>query len=361
MNEPLLLIIDDEESILSVFSLVLRAQGYAVATARDADTGLHEARRNPPDLILCDINMPGTDGKTLLQTLREDPELAHTQFVLMTGNPRAVTPREGMEEGADDFLVKPVTQEALLNCVQARLRRAGIHQRMADRIEREIRSDLRSTLPHEFITPLAGIVGLTSILREDWRSLPADQAEELLSALEKSAWRLERTVRNYLAILDLGESPRTAAAPRITLKASSAATLIETEAKAAAERNGRLHDLALGPLDLPDLAVGSETLCTVVRELMENACAYSPAGAGIGLGFDREGVLTVTDAGRGMTEAEVRRIRAFHQFNRKQYEQQGLGLGLTLVQKLLGLHGGTLSIESEPGRGTSVQVRFPSA
>src|ERR1700761_2937987 len=115
-----ILLIDDEEQLRKIFALALRKAGYHVIEAHNGTEGLALARKHLPDLILTDVHMPGGDGSTLLQDIRKDPALRSKQVVLMTGRPDLVTPRRGMEEGADDFLVKPVSMQDLLNCMKAR-------------------------------------------------------------------------------------------------------------------------------------------------------------------------------------------------------------------------------------------------
>jgi len=134
---------------------------------------------------------------------------------LMTGRTDLVTSRKGMEEGADDFLVKPVSLQALLGCVKARLNRASISWRVEDQMLDQLRSSMPSQLPHEFYTPLAGIIGLTEILRADLRSdspmLNRAQINEIHNGVYQSAIRLHRTLRNYILILDL----QTASCPSV--------------------------------------------------------------------------------------------------------------------------------------------------
>src|SRR5476649_558626 len=133
-----------------MFGMALRRSGYHVIEADSGVFGLAMARQHLPDLVLSDIHMPGGDGSTLLQDLRRDPELKSKQVVLMTVRPDLVTPRRGMEEGADDFLVKPVDLKALLSCVEARFRRASISWRVEDEMLAKLRSLVPANLPHEF-------------------------------------------------------------------------------------------------------------------------------------------------------------------------------------------------------------------
>src|ERR1700728_3435902 len=162
-----ILLIDDDQQVRMMFGVALRKNGYRVIEADSGVTGLAMAREHLPDLILSDINMPGGDGPTLLRNIRHDPELRSKQVVLMTGRPDIVTPRKGMEEGADDFLLKPVSLETLRSCVDARFRRATISWRVEDQTLAQLSLLVPPQLPHEFFTPMAGIIGLMDLLRSD--------------------------------------------------------------------------------------------------------------------------------------------------------------------------------------------------
>src|SRR5271170_1185382 len=137
-----ILLIDDDQQVRSMFGVALRRNGYHVIEADSGVAGLSMARQHLPDLILSDIHMPGGDGSTLLRDIRHDPELRSKQVVLMTGRPDLVTPRKGMDDGADDFLVKPVSLEALLSCMEARFNRASISWRVEDKMLAELLSSV---------------------------------------------------------------------------------------------------------------------------------------------------------------------------------------------------------------------------
>jgi CheY-like chemotaxis protein len=79
------LLIDDDEVILSSFSMALRGAGYRVFEASTGSSGFELAKQQLPDVILSDIAMPGGGGETLLQDIRKHPDLCHKQVILMTG------------------------------------------------------------------------------------------------------------------------------------------------------------------------------------------------------------------------------------------------------------------------------------
>ncbi len=123
---PKILIVDDEEAIRSTFTFVLRQKGYEVFEAGAGLDGYLTAQKHSPDVILTDISMEGGGGEALLHFIRNDPHLCNKQVVLMTGATHILNQRQGMEAGADDYLMKPIMLDALLACIEARLKRAKI-------------------------------------------------------------------------------------------------------------------------------------------------------------------------------------------------------------------------------------------
>jgi two-component system, sensor histidine kinase and response regulator len=340
--------------------MALRHQGYRVLLAESGSAGLEIARQQWPDLILTDVNMPSGNGQVLLQQIRNDPELVNKQVVLMTGRPDLVTPRGAMEAGADDFLMKPVGRDALLRCMEARLNRAEIHWRVEDRMLNTLRSSLHTNLPHEFFTPLAGIIGLSEILLAEPPNFTPEEVHGFHHDIHESALRLHRTLRNYLLILEFQDSsdPSPGEVPVPSLTEWEAG--IRSGVSMAARQNKRSEDIVLVIEGAP-LAVRASDLTLMVEELVENACKFSRRETPIEIHFDSHGTLTVTDHGRGLAAEEIRQIGVFRQFDRKKYEHQGLGLGLVLVQKLASRYSAGFSIKSEPGKGTSIEIAFPAS
>lgn len=133
---PLILVVEDETALLGDIVEELQEAGYRTLAAPDGLHALALLGEAVPDLVLCDITMPGLDGYDLLATIRRDhPELAATPFVFLTAlsEPREVV--EGKRMGADDYLVKPVDYDLMLATIAARLRQVD---RMHHRHGREI-------------------------------------------------------------------------------------------------------------------------------------------------------------------------------------------------------------------------------
>ncbi len=97
----------------------------------------------------------------------------------------------------------------------------------------------------------------------------------------------------------------------------------------------------------------------MVEELVDNACKFSRQGTPVEVELSAEGLLSITDQGRGMTAAEIEQIGAFRQFDRKKHEQQGLGLGLVLVQKLAALRPRGVFRDQSARQGNTSADFFP--
>ena len=111
------LAIDDDPSMLDLVVHILRRAGYEVDVAADGAAGLQRIRTQAPDLVLCDVNMPGMDGFATLESIRADTGTAALPFVLLTALDNRENVRRGMRLGADDFLSKPVRADELVESV----------------------------------------------------------------------------------------------------------------------------------------------------------------------------------------------------------------------------------------------------
>lgn len=143
-----ILIIEDQAPMRRNVALLLQMEGYRTCTAENGRTGLEVARRERPDLILCDVMMPELDGYAVVQELREDEAFAHTPFIFLTAKSDRGDVRVGMNFGADDYLTKPVVRDDLLAAVQSRLARAeAMGQRLARASAGGFNPDFSSHVP----------------------------------------------------------------------------------------------------------------------------------------------------------------------------------------------------------------------
>lgn len=360
-----ILVIDDEEWLREMVQMALRQRGYDVIEAENGVVGVEIARKQLPDLILCDVNMEKMDGYLTLSSLRNEPVTAAIPFILMTGLADNAGMRHGMELGADDYLPKPFTIDGLYAAVDARLRKAQTVRAEAERKLADLRDNLSLMLPHELRTPLNGIIAYGDILMADAESLQPAEIAEMGQVIHQSGRRLERLVENFLIYAQLelwGSDPQKLSLLRGS-QVVAPARLIEEHARKQAEEAHRTADLRLQLADAA-VAMAEEYLGKVVDELVQNAFKFSSRGTQVMVELVQQPdvvVLTVSDHGRGFSTEHISRVGAYMQFDRKLHEQQGIGLGLTIARRLTELHGGTLAIQSERGAGSRLVMRLPKS
>jgi len=124
-----LLIIEDHAPLRRNLEDMLALEGHRVLTAADGPAGLRLAREQRPDLILCDIMLPGMDGLEILAHLRAEAATRAVPFIFLTAKGSPPEIRAGMNLGADDYLPKPVSRGDLLSSIHARLARSAQQRR----------------------------------------------------------------------------------------------------------------------------------------------------------------------------------------------------------------------------------------
>ncbi len=127
-----ILLIEDNEDMRENTAEILDLAGYRVLKAENGRRGVEIARKERPDLVLCDIMMPELDGYGVLHMLGRDPATAEVPFVFLSAKAERGDVRKGMELGADDYLTKPFEETELLNAVEGRLRRSELFRKGFD-------------------------------------------------------------------------------------------------------------------------------------------------------------------------------------------------------------------------------------
>jgi CRP/FNR family transcriptional regulator, cyclic AMP receptor protein len=121
-----ILVIEDNEDIRENVEEILTLSDYKVLTAANGKEGVEVAQKNIPDLIICDIMMPGIDGYGVLHVLHKDPHTQNIPFIFLTSKSERSDFRAAMEMGADDYITKPFSGNELLNAIESRLRKTDI-------------------------------------------------------------------------------------------------------------------------------------------------------------------------------------------------------------------------------------------
>jgi len=158
-----ILVIEDEETIRELICDQLEVEGYETIAAKNGQKGIELAIANLPDLIICDIMMPGIDGYKVLEELEKNPKTKIIPFIFLTALGTKADMRLGMNLGADDYLTKPFTGEELLEAVIIRLeKKANVEEYYASKLE-EAEKKLNYLLHHDPLTNSLNQLALRAI------------------------------------------------------------------------------------------------------------------------------------------------------------------------------------------------------
>ncbi len=357
-----ILVIEDQVEVRQNVEDILCLENYEVITAPDGEIGLALAKEHLPDLILCDVMMPKMTGFEVLESLRQDAQLATIPFILLTAKVDHQAFRQGMELGADDYLTKPFSLDELLHAITTRLAQHSQRQALAQSQLNELRQHITRALPHELLTPLNGILGAAAVLINYYDSLSKDEVIESVQDIKTSGERLHRLVQNFLLMADLDvllASPDRLAAWHSRLTESLELPMgLQSILDNLGQNEPRRRDIEM--LITPQrIGISPADFHKIIGELLDNAFKFSLPDTPVRLEAIAKGgscQLTIQDQGRGMEPEEQQRIGAHTQFQRSRFEQQGSGLGLTLAKRLTELYGGQLAIASQPQQGTTITI-----
>lgn len=356
-----ILIVEDEYDVRENLKDLLEAEGFIVLTAEDGAEGYEKAVENLPDIILSDISMPKMDGLQLLQLLQKEKETSQIPFLLLTAKVDMTDLREGMNLGADDYIIKPFKVHELLKIINLRLRKKENYNENT----KELKEQLIKRIPHELRTPLVGIIGFSDLLEKEVDNLRPDEIKSMAIVINKSGKRLHKRIEKFLkyselVILDKDDINNTKSLGR-GFELDPAECKIEL--KNFFREYDRENDASIS-FENGNLKIHETFYKTVINELIENAIKFSEKGTEINVkGFVHGNYYktVIFDKGSGMNKKSIKKIDLFKQFSKEVYQQEGMGIGLSLVKKTLKIFDGYMTIDSKENHSTQIEFGIPLA
>lgn len=129
---PNILVVDDDVVILKFIEFTLKGLGYQTTLAKNGKEAIDQAKNQHFDLIISDLYMPVIDGNELVKRLRKTPEYQHTPFIFLSGNTEEETWIKNLNDGADDFITKPIKQKIFISKIQSHLKKAYLRKDILD-------------------------------------------------------------------------------------------------------------------------------------------------------------------------------------------------------------------------------------
>ncbi|MBN1179512.1 MAG: hybrid sensor histidine kinase/response regulator [Anaerolineae bacterium] len=363
-----LLVVEDHRPLLGALKDILEAEGYTISTAADGVQALELMETFIPDLILADIMMPRMDGYTFYAAVRARSEWTPIPFIFLTAKGEQEDVLKGKGMGAEAYIIKPFDTRDLIVTIRSRLERAQAIRTSAETEFDRLKQQIITALGHELRTPLTYVTGYTELALEEAPSLDPDAFQGFLMGIKKGADRLTHLVEDLILLmnLDLGKAQQEfeQSAQVHTDLNSVVRRVVDTHVEEAHQKGVTL-ELECAP-QLPAVRLYDLYLSDALRRLVENGIKFSCQDGKHVIVRTRSndaGVeISVADNGRGIPgEALAHLFERFRQVGRDQWEQQGVGLGLSIVKALVELHGGQVTVESEAGKGSTFIISLPAA
>jgi signal transduction histidine kinase len=403
-EQPKVLVVDDEESVVVTIKAILQLDGYSVATATSGAEARKMVRDVEYDLVLTDLRLEDGDGLDVLKAVHE--RFPETVTIMLTGYASLESAIQALRAGAYDYLVKPSEVEELRATVARGLERRRLGQELRlrvnelERANREIadlnaslqrriddataelkerydqlkeldrmKSQFLSIASHELKTPITAMSGFLQVALRRIRRLGQGEAAapiaeglrgitEQLEVVYRQTGKLARLVDELLDVsriqtgriefrygeVDLGELANEVAT-RMQLTTSTHAISVRRDSQSV-------------------VTADRDHIEQVLNNLMTNAIKYSPGGGAITIEVrpDDGGVrLSVTDQGIGIPEQELEAIFGlfYRSPDRAARDAAGMGLGLYISKEIVVRHGGRIWAERGEAKGSTLNVMIP--
>ena len=353
-----ILVVDDELTNRVLLRDLLRRQGHRVTEAVDGEDALASVEDSPPDVILLDVMMPGIDGLEVCRRLTQDERTASIPILLVTALHDRNSRIAGIEAGARDFITKPVdVRDVLLrvrNALQSKklLDKEVEHARKLLELE-QMKDSLIHMLVHDLRTPLTSLNANLQLLEADEFGSRGELAPMPLVAAGDICGRLGEMVE---AILDVHRFE--AGSLVLDVDTVSAAAIIDSALRLVGAEGNRVRvDI---PAESVHLDCDPRLVRRIVLNLVDNATKFAPVDSQVVIRLSKSDGrvrVGVVDQGPGIPEEEHERI--FEKFGHCERRGRSTGLGLTFCKLAVESHGGTIGVDSAPGRGSTFWFELP--
>ena len=324
--------------------------------------GVALAKSNIPDIIISDIMMPELNGHEVLDILANDKRTKFIPFIFLSAKIKRKDVRKGMNMGANDFITKPFEEEELISAISIQLYNEKL-RKQSEKIKLEtLQHNISFTIPHELLTPLNGIIGLSSLMKNPEMEINENEVRDFASGIFDSGHRLLDTIQNFInytkvELLLNNEEKKASLKKEIT---ETGKHELEEQSLIIAQKFNRESDIELHIKSF-NAKISSFHFQIIINNILDNAFKFSNKEDKVIVEVELDDShvhIIVIDKGLGFDEGILNEIAAFTQFNRAKMEQQGLGLGLITSKKLINFYEGELVISKNKPSGSCVKLSF---
>ncbi|MBD1862538.1 MULTISPECIES: ATP-binding protein [Trichocoleus] len=361
MANERILVVEDERIVARDIEKRLKKLGYVVPiTVASGEEAIKQTAEIRPDLVLMDIQLKGElDGIEAAEQIRADFNIP---VIYLTAYADEATLQRAKATEPFGYILKPFDARDLQVAIEVALRRRISEEAIRVALEKErelseLKSRFWSMAAHEFRNPMTSILSAAQLLEQEKHDLPEERRREYLYVIQNAIRSMDQLLSDVLAVGRVeGGSLKFDPAP-LDLEEFCQIVVEEMQFNAGLKHRIVLHQQG----DCAQTFLDKKLLRHILTNILSNAIKYSPEGNDIYFELicaDETVIFQVRDTGIGIPVEAKNHL--FEPFQRAENVGNipGTGLGLTMVKRCLDLHGGQISIESNPGGGTIVTIQL---
>ncbi|GAB5046762.1 ATP-binding response regulator [Thermodesulfovibrio sp. TK110] len=345
-----ILIVDDNIDTVELLRKRLRAEGYNTEEAYDGEEALKKVYESFPDLIVLDVMMPKMDGYEVCQRLKTDEKTMFIPVIMLTAKTDVESKVKGFDIGADDYVPKPFDYRELSARIRSLLARKETSEKAIEEKRTEAVRKLIDSLSHEIRNPIVSIAGFAKKVYDNLP--PGDPNKPYLMTILQESERLERLLREILNLKMIAIGFMENVDPKVAIE--------EVLGEFGREIEDKIVEVETDFRDVANVYIDKEHLKIVLRNIIKNAIEAMEKSEKrlLRISLEQAGneiLIKISDTGKGIPKELIKRI--FDPFfTSKIY---GPGLGLTVALTIIQYYRGFISVESEPGKGSTFIIKIP--
>ncbi|ALB45428.2 hybrid sensor histidine kinase/response regulator [Clostridium beijerinckii NRRL B-598] len=367
INSDLILIVDDNPNNIQVVATIISENGYELGIAMNAIEAYKFLEENIPELILLDVDMPEIDGFEVCSTLKKSSKYKDIPIIFLTVQDEKDDIVKAFDLGAVDYVTKPFNRKELVSRVRTHISLKKTKDELNKKnleLERtlEMKDEFLSIISHEFRTPLNVISSAIQAMNYICCNELSDKAKKYLRMIRQNTFRQLRLVNNLLDITRIN-------AGRIKINKKNVdivfltKSIIESIYTYVALKSIDVTFVSL--IEKKIIGIDDEKYERILLNLLSNATKFTPEGKPIIVtlsSINDKICVEVKDKGIGIPEDKANIIfERFGQVDSSLSRQaEGAGIGLSLVKKFIEALGGSISVKSELGKGSTFTILLPS-